>query len=141
MTTMRRPLWPLPLLALLLISGMAQAAQAVQWSKVRGSGGRVLYLDQRSIADADAGRKAWTLNSYSKQQTSADGKLYRSVKTQHLYACKERTITLLAQTYYPEAMARGEAVGNFKYEQYDAEKVVPGTLGDSAFRLVCRKKR
>jgi hypothetical protein len=37
-------------------------------------------------------------------------------------------------------MARGEAVGNFKYEQYDAETPVAGSHTDSAYNYVCRRK-
>ncbi|SFV12056.1 surface-adhesin E family protein [Pseudoduganella namucuonensis] len=110
------------------------------WTRVSGNSASELYIDQRDIKDEDEGRKAWTLRSYRRPQTAPDGKTYRSVKAQYAYACGERTATLLAQSYYPEAMGRGEAVGTFKYEQYDAEKILPGSVNESAFKRVCRKR-
>ena len=137
----------LPLLAALLLPGLAHAAQGANWSKLSGNGSATLYVDKASVArveSAEGGpedaRKAWTLVSYSKPQTSADGKTYRSLKAQYLYSCKEHSVTLLAQAFYPATLARGEAVGNFKYEQYDAEKPAPGSHTETAFKYVCRKK-
>ena len=137
----------LPLLAALLLPGLAHAAQGANWRKLSGNGSATLYVDKASVArveTAEGGpedaRKAWTLVSYSKPQTSADGKTYRSLKAQYLYSCKEHSVTLLAQAFYPATLARGEAVGNFKYEQYDAEKPAPGSHTETAFKYVCRKK-
>lgn len=127
-----------PILSLLLLCG---SAQATDWARITANGNGAIYIDKRSVASADEGRKAWTLVSYKKPQTSADGKTYRSVKMHYLYACQEHSMTLLAQTFYPETMARGEAVGNFRYEQYDAEKPAAGSLNDSAFKLVCRRRK
>jgi hypothetical protein len=126
-----------PLLIITLLSG---PAHATDWSKISSNGTGTLYIDKRSVAAGAEGRKAWTLVSYQKVQTSADGKLYRSLKAQYLYVCGERSVTLLAQTFYPAGMARGEAVGNFKYEQYDAETPVAGSHTDSAYNYVCRRK-
>jgi hypothetical protein len=134
----------LPLLAALLLPAFAQAAQGANWSKLSGNRSATLYVDKGSVARVEDGpedaRKAWTLVSYSKPQTAADGKTYRSLKAQYLYACKDHSVTLLAQTFYPATLARGEAVGNFKYEQYDAEKPAAGSHTETAFKYVCRKK-
>jgi hypothetical protein len=137
----------LPLLAALLLASPAHAAKLAQWSKLAGNGSGTLYIDKASVAKADKGedsaqgaRKAWTLVSYRKAQTSADGKSYRSLKAQYLYSCRDHSVTLLAQTFYPATMARGEAVGNFKYEQYDAETPAAGSHTESAYQYVCRRK-
>lgn len=137
----------LPLLAALFLASPAHAARLAQWSKLASNGAGTLYIDKASVARQKAGgdspgdaRKAWTLVSYNKPQTSADGKTYRSLKAQYLYSCKDRSVTLLAQTFYPATMARGEAVGNFKYEQYDAEIPAAGSHTDSAHKYVCRRK-
>lgn len=136
----------LPLLAALLLASPAHAARLTQWSKLAGGGSEsgTLYIDKASVARVDdaaqGARKAWTLVSYRKAQTSADGKTYRSLKAQYLYSCKDRSVTLLAQTFYPATMARGEAVGNFKYEQYDAETPAAGSHTDNAYQYVCRRK-
>jgi hypothetical protein len=138
------------LAALLTLAAMSMPAQAANkaqganWSKLSGNGAATLYVDKASVAKVEDGaegaRKAWTLVSYSKPQTSADGKTYRSLKAQYLYSCKEHSVTLLAQTFYPATLARGEAVGNFKYEQYDAEQPAAGSHTDTAYRYVCRRK-
>jgi hypothetical protein len=137
----------LPLLAALLLPGLAHAATGANWSKLSGDGSATLYVDKASVARVDSAeggpedaRKAWTLVSFSKPQTSADGKTYRSLKAQYLYACKDRSVTLLAQTYYPATLARGEAVGTFKYEQYDPEQPAAGSHTETARNYVCRRK-
>ena len=139
----------LPLLAALTTVSLAPAhaagaAQGTNWSKLSGNGSATLYIDKTSIARVEEGpdqaRKAWTLVSYRKPQMSADGKTYRSLKAQYLYDCKEHSVTLLAQAFYPATLARGEAVGNFKYEQYDAEKPAPGSHTETALQYVCRRK-
>jgi hypothetical protein len=61
-------------------------------------------------------RKVWSMQSYARAQKTPEGKLYRSVKMLHVYACEEHTTTLLAQVYYPEAMGKGEPVENYKFE-------------------------
>ena len=143
----------LPLMAALLLASPAHAARPAQWSKLASDGAGTLYVDKASVArvehaaavaapDPGPGdaRKAWTLVSYHKPQTSADGKTYRSLKAQYLYSCKDHSVTLLAQTFYPATMARGEAVGNFKYEQYDAETPAAGSHTDNAYQYVCSRK-
>lgn len=132
-----RPLVPMLLLSLVSLDGVAQAGP---WTKVRSGPVNVFYLDKTSIAEAEGGRKAWSLRSYGKPQQSADDKTYRSVKALHLYDCQQRTATLMSQAFYPEAMAKGEAIGTFKYEQYDAEPIAAGSHADSALKLVCAKK-
>lgn len=124
----------------ILLPAAAHAVPGAQWSKLAGNGAGTLYIDKASVAAVDGGaaRKAWTLVSYRKPQTSADGKSYRSLKAQYLYSCGEQRVTLLAQTFYPATMARGEAVGNFKYEQYDAEQPAPASHTGNAYQYVCR---
>lgn len=118
----------------------AAGAQAAEWTRVGRGAQPAVYVDLASVKETGHGaRSAWILRSYSKGQTAPDGKAYRSVRIQHLYACKDHTTTLLAQAFYPEAMGNGEAVGNFKYEQYDAEKIASGSVMDSVSKRVCRK--
>lgn len=130
---------PLALSALCLPA--AAAPHVAEWTRVGRSANPEVYLDLRSIKDENGGRSASVLRNYPKAQTSPDGKPYRSVQAQHLYACKDHTATMQAQAFYPDTMGKGEAVGNFKYEQYDAEKIPPGTAMDSVLKRVCRKAR
>lgn len=144
------------MLGLACATGAAEAqatARATHWTRLNSTSASTLYIDTSSIQDAKDGnaslaahdrqgsRVAWTLRSFRKAQTTPDGKAYRSLRAQHEYACRDHTATLLAQAYYPEVLGKGEAVGNFKYEQYDAEKITPGSPLDSAYKRACRKRR
>lgn len=126
---------------LLAVSATAlPAAHAAEWTRIGRGANPAVYIDLASVKEDEGGRSAWILRNYSKVQTAPDGKPYRSARAQHLYACKEHTATLRAQAFYPDAMGKGEAIGNFKYEQYDAEKIAAGSVMDNVSRRVCRKK-
>ncbi len=130
----------LPPVLLLAAAAALPGAHAADWTRVGRGANPEVYVDLGSVKEDDGGRSAWVLRNYSKGQTAPDGKPYRSVRAQHLYACKDHTATLRAQAFYPDAMGRGEAVGNFKYEQYDAEKIAAGSAMDNVSKRVCRKK-
>ncbi len=144
---MRAWLLLLPLL-LLIGCGTAQAAQATgkgarhgtHWSRVGRAEGATLYLDRRGIVRQEQGRRAWTLRSFRRPQTTPGGKPYRSMKAQHVYACGARSATLLAQIYYPEAMGKGEPVENYRFEQFSPEAIAPGTPYAAALAAVCRRR-
>ncbi|WP_211923333.1 surface-adhesin E family protein [Pseudoduganella ginsengisoli] len=127
----------------LLLAASASAlpgAHGAEWTRIGRGANPEVYVDLASVKEEANGRSAWVMRNYSKGQTAPDGKPYRSVRTQHVYACKDHTATLQAQSFYPDAMGKGEAVGNFKYEQYDAEKIASGSAMDSVSKRVCRKK-
>lgn len=125
----------------LLLCSLTLPAQAAPWTKARTDKDGALYVDKASIRKVDGGRKAWTLESFRKPQSAPDGKLYLSVRAQQLYDCDARTVTLQAQLFYPEAMAKGEIVGSYKFEAFDAETVEPGSRYDGAFKLICSKRK
>jgi len=122
-------------ITLMLAAGVAQAAQ---WIKDAGSSGNVFYIDKASIIKTEKTRKVWSMQSYGRAQKTPEGKLYRSVKMLHLYACEEHTTTLLAQVYYPEAMGKGEPVENYKFEKFNPEDIVPDSAFDSALEAACK---
>ncbi|WP_338765994.1 surface-adhesin E family protein [Massilia sp. METH4] len=122
---------------LIALCALPVMAHAVTWSKAGSTKDSWVYIDKASIRKEDAGRRAWTLESFKKPQTAPDGKQYLSVKALHLYDCAERSMTLRSQTFYPEAMAKGEAVGTYKFEAFDAEQVEPGTRYATAMNTVC----
>ena len=124
------------LLSLLALPALGQAAQ---WARLSGGAGKTFYIDKSSVTKVDTLRKVWTMQSFGKEQTTPDGKAYRSLKELHLYSCEERTTTLLSQVYYPDAMGKGEPVGNFKYERFAPEDVVPDSAYDSALTVVCKQ--
>ncbi|MCU6496942.1 hypothetical protein LPN04_03955 [Rugamonas sp. A1-17] len=125
------------LLAIILIL-MCSWAQAAKWARVKGDGAGVFYIDKASIIKADKTRKAWSMRSFGKAQTTPEGRPYRSVKALHLYACEDRTTVLLSQVFYPEAMGKGEPVENYKYEKFNPEDIVPDSPFDNALSVVCK---
>ncbi|TFW14958.1 surface-adhesin E family protein [Duganella callida] len=122
-------------IALLLAAGSAQAAQ---WMRVGGGSGNAFYIDKASIVKNEKTRKVWSMQSYARPQKTPEGRLYRSVKMLHIYACEDHTSTLMAQIYYPETMGKGEPVENYKFEKFSPEDIVPDTPLDSALAAACK---
>lgn len=122
-------------IALLLAAGWAQAAQ---WVRVGGVKGAAYYMDKASIVKIDKTRKVWSMQSYTKPMKTPEGRLYRSVKMLHVYACEDHTSTLQAQIYYPETMGKGEPVENYKFEKFNPEDVVPDTPFDNTLEAACK---
>jgi hypothetical protein len=131
-----------PLLVLLCMLGaLSTPAHAVTWTQAGSTKDSRVFIDKASVRKDDTGRRAWTLESFRKPQTAPDGKQYLSVKALHLYDCAERSVTLQSQTFYPEAMAKGEAVGTYKFEAFDAEQVAEGSRYATAMNAVCGKEK
>ncbi len=133
-----RPARPSLLIALILMGGAAPGAMAAHWARVAGGKDNVFYVDKGSVIKADKTRKAWSLHTFSKSQTTPEGRPYRSVKALHLYDCDERTTVLLSQVFYPEAMGKGEPVENYKYEKFSPEDIVPDSPDDNALAALCK---
>lgn len=117
------------------------AAQAAQWAKVSSAGGADSYVDKGSMIKADKSWKVWSLISFAKEQATADGTAYMSVKALKLYACAERTATLLSEVFYAEPMGKGAVVQSFKYEKFNADDVVPDSAEDGALQLICKGRK
>ncbi|UGQ45273.1 surface-adhesin E family protein [Massilia endophytica] len=126
------------LCALLMLLPML--AQAAPWAKAGGDKGSTVYIDRSTIRKTEEGRKAWTLQSFDKDQSAPDGKPYRSLRAQHIYDCEARTITLKTQLLYAGPMARGEALGTYKYESFDPEEVGEKHPYAGAMKAVCKRK-
>ncbi len=130
--------------AVFVLCALPPLAHAATWTKAGSTKDSRVFIDKASVRKGDGkngegGRRAWTLESFARPQTAPDGKQYLSVKALHLYDCKERSVTLQTQSFYPEPMAKGEAVGTYKFEAFDAEQVEPGTRYAVAMNAVCGK--
>jgi hypothetical protein len=130
---------PALLVALLMLAVAPGWAHAARWSKVDSAKGEVFYIDKSSVVKKDKTRKVWSMHSYSRPQTTPEGKPYRSVKAQHLYSCDERTSVMLSQVFYPETMGRGEPLETYKYEKFSPEDVAPDGAFAKALAKVCRR--
>lgn len=118
-------------------------ARAAQWVKVPqgSSAGSQSYIDRSSIIRSDKSYKVWSLVSYAKEQSTPEGTPYLSMKALHLYACAERTTTLLSQVYYAEAMGKGPVSQSFKYEKFAPEDIVPDSVADGALQVICKRRK
>ena len=125
------------LLAALLIPALAQAAT---WVGVGAGSGSHAYIDKSSIIRSAAGYKVWSMVSFDQEQASPDGTPYLSVKALHMYSCAARTVTLLSQVYYGEAMGKGPVAQNVKYEKFSPEDIVPDSTYDGALQAICKGK-
>lgn len=126
------------LLALILSPLLAQAAT---WVGVNAGSGSQSFIDKGSILRGTGGYKVWSMVSYAKEQTTREGTPYMSVKALHLYSCAERTVTLLSQVYYGEAMGKGPVAQNIKYEKFTPEDIVPDSTQEGALQMVCKGKK
>lgn len=127
------------LLAALLM--MPLLAHAATWVNVGNGSGSQSFVDKDSVIRSQGGYKVWSLVSYAKEQTTAEGTPYMSVKALHVYSCAERTVTLLSQVYYGEAMGKGPVAQNIKYEKFSPEDIVPDSTYEGALRMVCKAKK
>jgi hypothetical protein len=126
------------LLAFLLTPLLAHAAS---WVAVNAGSGSQSFIDKGSIIRSAGGYKVWSLMSYAKEQTTREGTPYMSVKALHQYSCAERTVTLLSQVYYGEAMGKGPVAQNIKYEKFTPEDIVPDSTQEGALQMVCKGKK
>ena len=126
------------LLAALLFPLLAQAAS---WVGVGSDAGNRAYIDKASILKTPGGFKVWSMVSFAREQTTQDGTPYLSVKALHIYACKERTVTLLNQVYYGAAMGKGPVAQNVKFEKFSPEDIIPDSTYDGALQLICKRGR
>lgn len=116
-------------------------AHAATWVSVNTGSGSQSYIDKGSIIRAPGGYKVWSLVSYAKEQTTREGTPYMSVKALHTYSCLDRTVTLLSQVYYGEAMGKGPVAQNIKYEKFSPEDIVPDSTQEGALQMVCKGKK
>jgi hypothetical protein len=126
------------LLAMLLTPLLAHAAT---WVAVGSGSGSQSYIDKGSVVRSTGGSKVWSLVSYAKEQTTREGTPYMSVKALHLYSCAERTVTMMSQVYYGEAMGKGPVAQNIKYEKFSPEDIVPDSTQEGALQMVCKGKK
>ena len=126
--------------AVLLLALAPCAALAGTWTTVAKDKDSILLLDKKSVRSAPDGLQAMTMESFRRPQTAPDGKMYLSVRSLHLYACDAGTRTPLSQTFHPEVLGKGEAVGTFKYEAYDPETVAPDSPAEKVMKAVCTKR-
>lgn len=126
------------LLVAVLLMGVALTARA-DFIKYFEDDELVAYLDRESITRSGREVRMWTLDDYRKPQTDIEGKTYRSVKSQWTFDCAARVSDVLMAFYYAEGMAQGAEVHSGAADPRQWDKVIPGSVGELAFRIACKR--
>ncbi len=127
------------LMAITLLLGMTLTAHA-EFAKYFEDEETVAYLDRDSISRAGREARLWTIDDYRKPQNDLENKKpFLSVKSQWIFDCSKRMSDVLIAFYYAEPMARGDEVYSGAADQRSWDKVVPGSVGELAFRAACAK--
>ena len=100
----------------------------------------IAYLDTATISRNGREVRMWTIDDYRKPQNDIEGKTYLSVRSHWIFDCARKRSDVLAAFYHAEAMAQGAVVHSGAVEQRQWETVVPGSVGELAFRTACLKK-
>lgn len=97
------------------------------------------YLDAASITRAGREVRMWTIDDYRQPQTDIANKPYRSVKSHWTFDCAKRLSDVMTAFYYAEGMAQGDPVHSGAVSERQWDKVVPGSVGELAFKVACAR--
>lgn len=123
--------------ALLLVS-LASGVQA-EWIKTVSGDGLDIYVAPETIRQEGRKIKLWELYSYDSPQVE-NGKRYLSLKIQNEYDCKEIRVRSLAGVGHAKKMGDGDV----RFTDNEPSKwmpVVPDSLGEAIWKLICEEKR
>jgi len=123
------------ILALVVISSAASA----DWVKAVTSDPVDIYVEPASIKQAGNKMKIWELHNYDSLQ-ELNGKRVLSLKTQTEYDCEKERFRSLAGVGYARKMGEGDV----RFTDNEPDKwapVVPGTIGEEVWKLVCGEQQ
>ena len=126
------------IIALLLLPALSAQAE---FTKYHEDAEVVSYLDAVSITRAGREVRMWIIDDYRKPQTDIEGKTYLSMKSQWTYDCAKRLSDVMMAFYYAEAMARGAEVHSGAVSERQWDKIIPGSVGEEAFKAACRGRK
>jgi len=121
-----------------MLATMAGAANA-EWIKTVSNDDLDIYVDPSTVHRAGNKAKVWELYNYDSSQ-EANGKRYLSLKIQNEYDCKEPRLRSLAGVGYTRKMGEGDV----RFTDNEPEKwapIVPGTMGEGVWKLICGEKQ
>ncbi len=122
--------------ALLLLAALNAQADFVKYHE---DDEMLSYLDTTTIIRAGREVRMWTIDDYRQTQTDIPNKPYRSVKSHWIFDCSKRLSDVMTALYYMEGMAQGESIHSGAVVERQWDKVIPGTVGELAFRAACAK--
>lgn len=123
------------MLALVVMSSAANA----DWVKAMTSDQADIYVEPSTIKQAGNKVKIWELYNYSSWQ-EVNGKPVLSLKIQNEYDCEKQRYRSLAGVGYARKMGEGDV----RFTDNEANKwgpVVPGTMGEGVWKLVCGEQQ
>jgi hypothetical protein len=126
------------IIALLLLPALSAQAE---FTKYHEDAEVVSYLDTESITRAGREVRMLIIDDYRKPQTDIEGKTYLSMKSQWTYDCAKRLSDVMMAFYYAEAMARGAEVHSGAVSERQWDKIIPGSVGEAAFKVACRGRK
>ena len=127
---------------ILLVSANLQA----EWSYVGKTvdGETTTYVDYQSIHKKGSKAKIWALFDYKTVDNInnvIDGKPYLSMVRHAEFDCINETLRMLDYYAYSGNMKIGRVVNYESNTKYDAISIVPGSLDDVTFNIICNKKK
>lgn len=127
----------LTLLLLLMVSTNVMA----EWIEVGSNDdvGLTVYADFGTIKRKGHKVKMWKLYDYKTVQKSVDDRFLSSTSRDE-YDCEEETIVLLDWHWYSGNMINGEIVHSNTNIKEETQSVIPESMGETLFKIVCGKK-
>jgi hypothetical protein len=126
------------LAALLLLIALPVQAE---FTKYHEDDEVVSYLDAASVTRVGREVRMWIIDDYRKPQTDIEGKTYLSMKSQWTYDCAKRLSDVMMAFYHAEAMAQGAEVHSGAVNERQWDKIIPGSVGEAAFKVACRGRK
>lgn len=127
------------LLLILTLLILSSSSAYAEWVEVEGGGKFTAYVDPETIRRKGNLVKIWVLDDYKTVRAAAD-KSYLSVKALDEYDCAEEQIRNLALYAYSGQMGTGEIVESISGVPSKWAPVIPGSVGQTKWKLVCDKK-
>ncbi len=114
-----------------------------EWTDVAGNdaAGLTKYVDLEKINRQSNKVKMWQLSDFKTVQIFAeDNTRYLSSVSRYEYDCEEETARQLDLYWYSGNMRGGEVVYSHSNIQNQAESIVPGSVGETLYKIACGKK-
>ncbi|WP_455028661.1 surface-adhesin E family protein [Neisseria sp.] len=111
--------------------GLAMPAVAADWVLIAINNNDVVILGD---ADSRTDDRAWFEIRYAKPQKIGDGKFFNTTKTLDEIDCSGKRRRILTITMYSKS---GNSIGSYTPSYAEWHYVIPGTVGESAYKFVC----
>ena len=124
---------------LLLVLLMATCPHAAgEWVRVAESGGLTIYFDPETVSRTESTVKLLTMQDHAKPRATMRGWLYRSVKTENEFDCKQERMRSVHSVFHFGQMGGGMVVAN----EYSGgwTPLAQDEASGSLWKLACAKK-